>query len=200
MPSFGSVFGPGNRILARHLSRLGETLESFAARLRDAVSSAVGETVSGIVRETVRAVLDHQQNAPPASGRNVRSPQYRRPAWEMADDPREGWYDDPDDYPPEDDRYDDPPVARTGEALAPSRLPRAIAIGLHTTLRWLRRGVGRWPVITAIAVGLLTALAAYAGGPLAAAGAFMAGSAFDLLSLAELIHTGAEALTPFASA
>ena len=47
-------------MLARHLSRLSDTLETFGTRLREAVSSAVGETVSGIVRETVRALLEEK--------------------------------------------------------------------------------------------------------------------------------------------
>jgi hypothetical protein len=49
-------------------------------------------------------------------------------------------------------------------------------------------------VLTAVAVGLLTALATYGGGPLAAAVVGLATSAFNLLSLAEAVHTGADAL------
>ena len=78
-----------------------------------------------------------------------------------------------------------------------SRLPRAIAAGLQTMLCWLRRSIGRFPVITAVAVGLLTALATYAGGPLAAAVVGLAGSAFNLLSLAEVVQAGADALATF---
>ena len=74
------------------------------------------------------------------------------------------------------------------------RLPRAIATGLHTTMCWLRRSAGRYSVVTAVAVGLLTALATYAGGPLAAALVGVLGSAFNLLSLAQAVETGAEAL------
>jgi hypothetical protein len=55
--------------------------------------------------------------------------------------------------------------------------------GLQTGLGWLRRRVGRYPVWTAVAVGLLTALATYLGSPLAAA-VGLAGSACNLLSLA----------------
>jgi hypothetical protein len=74
---------------------------------------------------------------------------------------------------------------------------QALAVGLHTTLGWLRRKVGRYPVLTALAVGLLTALATYLGGPLAAAAVSLAGSAWNLLSLAETMHTGADALATF---
>jgi hypothetical protein len=70
-------------------------------------------------------------------------------------------------------------------------------VGLHTTLGWLRRSVGRFPVLTAVAVGLLTALATYAGGPLAAAVVGLAGSACNLLSLAEVVQLGADTLAGF---
>ena len=57
MPLMQTINRPGRRLVARHLSRLSNTLETFGTRLREAVSTAVGETVSGIVRETVRALL-----------------------------------------------------------------------------------------------------------------------------------------------
>jgi hypothetical protein len=195
MPSFRSMIGPGSRLLARHLTRLSDTLETFAARLREAVSAAVGETVSGIVRETVRAVLAEQPTRT-VSGRFGRSPPYRQPSWarpEDADD--ELWFEDPDHYRPEAD--EDPPGLRTEPPARPSRLPRALAAGLHTTLSWLRRSVGHFPVLTALAVGLLTALATDAGGPWAAAAVGLAGSAFNLLSLAEAVQASADALAGF---
>ena len=199
MPSIRSMLDPGSRLLARHLNRLSETLETFSARLREAVSSAVGETVGGVVRETVRAILAEDPTVSTSSGRYVDSP-HPRPLWTRQDyRDEEPWYDDPDDYPPGQD-YDDsrptPPVAGTPP---PSRLPRAIALGFHTTLRWLRRGIGRFPVLTAIGVGLLTALATYAGGPLAAAVIGLAGSAFNLISLTEAVQSSADALAAFGS-
>ena len=200
MPSIRSMLDPGDRLLARHLNRLSETLETFSARLREAVSSAVGETVAGVVRETVRAILAEEPTVPSSSGRYVDSPRHPRPLWtrqEPCDE--EPWFDDRDDYPRDED-YDDfrpaPPVAGTS---IPSRLPRAIAIGFHTTLRWLRRSVGRFPVLTAFGIGLLTALATYAGGPLAAAAVGLAGSAFNLISLTEVVQSGADALAALGS-
>jgi hypothetical protein len=157
----------GRRTLARQLARLGDRLEDFTARLRQAVSAAVGDAVAGVVRETAHAALAAGATAsapPPAST----PPHPARPLWarpeEADDDP---WLDAPDHDPPDPD--DEPPAHRTGRADAPSRLPCAAAAGLHAALDWLGRGVGRWPVRTAVAVGLLTALATYAGGPLAAA-------------------------------
>ena len=80
---------------------------------------------------------------------------------------------------------------------SPSRLPSAIAVGFHTTLWWLRRRVSRFPVLTAIVIGLLTALATYVGGPVAAAAMGLAGSAFNLMSLAEAVQAGTGALAAF---
>src|SRR5262249_7611653 len=100
---------------------------------------------------------------------------------------------EPDSYPPPDHRDERPPPPAGGPA-APSRGPRALAAGVHTTLAWLRRRAGRRPVLTAVAVGLLIALATYPGGPLAAAARGLVGSALNLLSPAEAVHAGADAL------
>jgi hypothetical protein len=186
-------------LLARHLTRLSETLETIGERLRDAVSAAVGETVAGIVRETVRAVLADRPTVLTSSERYSPSPGRRRPLWTRPDDPdEEPWFDDPYGYPPNENYEAAPPAPRTDTTSAPSRLPRASAVGFQTALCWLRCRVGRFPVLTAVAVGLLTALATYAGGPLAAAAVGLAGSAFSLLSLAESVQISADALAAFA--
>jgi hypothetical protein len=195
MPAIRSLLGPGRRLLARHLSRLSATLETFAARLRAAVSAAVGETVSGLARETIRALLAEEPTVPAWSGRCVPEPPPPRPLWPRPEDPgEEPWFDAPDGSWPEEDDAEALPTPRADGASPPSRFPRAVAVGLHTTLGWLQRSVGRFPVVTAVAVGLLTAVATYTGGPLAAAAVGLAGSALQLLSLAEAIQTGAEAL------
>ena len=86
MPAIPAMIDPGGRLLARHLKRLGETLESFGSRLRDAVASAVGETLSGIVRETLRAVLAEQPTFPASPGRYDRPPRPARPSWAERED------------------------------------------------------------------------------------------------------------------
>ena len=96
MPSVRSMTGSGRRMLVRHLTRLSDTLESFGARLRDAVSSAVGQTVAGVVRESVRALLADPP-ADSAPSRRFAQPA-RRPLWSRQEHPDdEPWYDDPDD-------------------------------------------------------------------------------------------------------
>jgi hypothetical protein len=185
-------------LLARHLTRLSETLETIGERLREAVSAAVGETVAGIVRETIRSVLAGRPTVLTSSETYYSPPGQRRTSWtrpDYTDD--DSWFDDPDGYPPDDYNEAAPPAPRTNTTSAPSRLPRSIAVGFHTTLCWLRCRIGRFPVLTAISVGLLTTLATYTGGPLAAAVVGLAGSAFGLLSLAESVRTSAETLAAF---
>jgi hypothetical protein len=187
---------PGRRLVARHLRRLSHTLETFGTRLREAVSSAVGETVCAIVRETMHALLADQQTLPGRAGQSAQPAYNAPPLWarqEGGED--EPWFDDPDSYLTEE--HDTPPDPRTQHPAGPPRWPQALAIGLHTTLGWLRQRVGRYPVLTALAVGFLTALATYLGGPMAAAVVGLAGSACNLLSLTETMHTSADTLAAF---
>ncbi len=119
-----SVIGPGRRMLARHLTRLGETLETFGSRLRQAVSSAVGETVANVVRETVRAVLADEVGNPTPRRQSTR-PTYRpRPPWSRADNPDDGWWtDEPDHDPTEDDYEGGSPALDVESPRTSSRLP-----------------------------------------------------------------------------
>jgi hypothetical protein len=181
------------------MNRLSETLEHFGERLREAISSAVGESVGGVVRETIQTMLSQEPSFNTAESSYGHSPYRPQSMWSGRDDPDdEPWFDDPDAYLP--DEYEDvSSTARADSSSTPSRLPRAIAIGFHTTLCWLQRRVSRYPVLTAVSVGLLTALAVYAGGPLAAAAVSLAGSAFNLLSLSEIVQSGADTLSTFGS-
>jgi hypothetical protein len=52
-------------------------------------------------------------------------------------------------------------------------------------------------VLTAVVVGLLTALATYAGGPWAAVVVGLGGSAFNLLTFTEAVQVVADALAAF---
>ena len=195
MNSLRSLIDPGGR-LARSLDRLHHTLDTLGGRLRDAVSSAVGETVAGIVQETVRAVLadltpDASVNRPFAPPPRPSTSYWAGPQ-NVDDDP---WFEDPD-YDSTDE--DEPPFIADPPALSrQSRWSGALTVGVRTTLCWLRRRTGRFPVLAAVGAGVLTALATYAGGPIAAAVVGLAGSALGLLSLAEAVQAGADALAAF---
>jgi hypothetical protein len=179
-----------------HLQRLRDTLHSYGARLREAVAAAVGETVAAVVRDTVRVVFAELPAWPTAPRRFPQPPGPSPPPWvEPEDLDEEPWFDDPESYPPA-PAEDDPntPLRRAAATPRASRWRRALAAGLDTALAWLRRRLGRYGVRTALAVGLLNGLATYTGGPLAATAVSLTGSALHLLSLAEAIDTGAEAL------
>jgi hypothetical protein len=103
-----------------------------------------------LVRETVRAVLAEAPALATATERFVSSSQPTRPRWRELDDPDpEPWYDDPEAEWPEADGQSTPPTPGRDRTPVPSRWPRALAVGLQTTLDWLRRSVGRFPVLTA---------------------------------------------------
>jgi hypothetical protein len=177
-------------MLAHYLDRLRHTLDTLSERLREAISTAVGETVAGVARETMRA--DLAELAPVmASYEQFFHPSHSsQPLWMRPEElEEEPWFDDPSV------EEDIPPPRAIDSNRRSSRWPPSIAIGLHTTLWWLRRRVGKFPVMTAVSVGLLTAMATYAGGPLAAAAVGLAGSALGLLSIADTVRAVADGLS-----
>jgi hypothetical protein len=183
----------GRRFLARHLSRLSDSLETLGALLRDAVAAAVGQAVADAVREAARAAL-----AGPGHGPGPDRPRWDAPpaasAWDRPHRPDDGSDSprvDPDAaWPPEDETPG--PEARPGRQGARPRALRAVAVGLEASAWWLRRCAGRWCLGAAAAVGLAAALAAYALGAWARAGVGLAGSALSLLSRSATSRAGDE--------
>jgi hypothetical protein len=179
--------------LARHVSRLNESLQGLSARLRAAVAAAVGQAVADAVREAVLAALA-APGGPPGPDR----PRWDGPPSASAGDrphPPDDGYDppwaDPDAaWPPED--LTPGRGARPGREAARGRVTRAVAVGLEASAWWLRQCAGRWCLRAAAAVGLAAALAAYALGPWAAAGVGLAGSALSLLSRSDTSRAGAQ--------
>jgi hypothetical protein len=179
----------GARSLAAHLDRLGQLLDALGERLREGVARAVGETVALSVTGALRDALG-QHNSP-------ESVEYGHP--------QQGWYDARDDgeYWPHRDRYEDEPdyddesAPRSSQAEGPELWVRwrlVLALACQAAAWWLRRQVTRYPVGAALGVGLTSALAAYLGGPLVAAGAGLGGSALGLAWLAEMIGSAAALL------
>jgi hypothetical protein len=191
MRSWRSLIDPGGR-LSRSLDRLRLTLDAIGTRLRKAAAAAVGDTVASVVRTTVRDLLDDPPTYPAPPDRSLSPAQ---PPWGRSDELDEmPWFDEPDPYSSPDHRGHRPP-ASAGDPAEPSRWPRALAHGVHATLAWLRRHDR--PVLTAVVVGLLTALATYAGGPWAAVVVGLGGSALNLLTFAEAVHAIASAMAAF---
>ena len=58
MPSIRNYIEPAKHILAGRLDQLCSTLEDLGARLRATIANAVGETITGIVRDAALVVLN----------------------------------------------------------------------------------------------------------------------------------------------
>jgi hypothetical protein len=188
MAKWSNLLGGGGS-LGAHLERLRLLLDGLGARLRDGVARAVGQTVAAAVQETVDRMLDEE-----AGG------------LDRSDYPR-GWYDeetltngrydrepfDPD-YDPYEDRREPAPFEEESLPVAPSRWGRVLALGCQAAVWWLRRQRPRFPVAAAVGVGLASAVAVYAGGPVLLAGVGVGGSALSLALLADSVREGAAAL------
>ena len=70
----------------------------------------------------------------------------------------------------------------------------ALAVGLQLAAWWLRRQTGRFPLLTACGLGLLSGVAVLVGGPLSVAGTSLTTSFVTLLTLADASASAASAL------
>ena len=182
--------GPGRRWLARSLDQLRCTLESLREKLHGAVASSVGQTVGGLVSEVIQALAVDPYPVPPPRQRWGLPSSPSPPHW-REDDP---WFDPPEEALLREEAFEEPePDLRNRKRPASSRV-LALTVGLRTTLGWLQQRAGRRPVWTALGIGLLTGLTVYVGGPLAAAGVGLAGSALGLVSLSETVRAVANGL------
>jgi hypothetical protein len=197
MRRFRSVIDPGRRWLARHVTRLRRTLEALCDRLREGIAVAVARVAEDAVREGVHALLaDRPPLSPPDYPRSNFAPS---PAWRNPDDELHRWEENLDyDQEPEERGEARANVPASEQAPEPTRLRRALAEGLQAASWWLRRS-DHFSVLTALGAGVVVVLASYAGGPLAGAGAALAGSALGLMTLAHTVHSGAGALAAFSS-
>ena len=185
MPSIHDYIEPGKRILARRLDQLCSTLELLGGRLRATIANAVGETISGIVRDAALHVLDDVTQYLPDSSRMSDRVRDTLPRDDYRRDERGYWADEE----PEPD-YEDPPDRSVP---VQERLPTALAAGLQAASWWLRRWSGQGRIVSTLAVGLVAAGIAYIGGPLAALVLGLAGTATQFTSLSDAFATGASA-------
>jgi hypothetical protein len=197
------------RVVAEKIDQVYRTLVTLTDRVRQAIAEAVARAVSGVVQETVRAVLDQLHGPLPPhrqieyEPRNVRFNdsgglfpggvppddfEDERPYGSFADERfhersyRETAFDD-EEPPPEDE-----PV-RT-----PSRWRSWLALVLQAVAWWLRRGIA-FPLMATTGLALAgVALTWIGGGHLLAASIGTFRSASELLALAHNTSAGAGAL------
>jgi hypothetical protein len=153
---------PAFRCLSQRLDRLKHTLAGLMDRVRLAVVESVGQAVAGIVQDAMLATFAFEQSS-----------QYRVPTtshspslWQDRQDEPWMYQDDLQEQPEEID-YEPARQSEASRSRATRNL-RALAVGLVAGLSWLQRRTTRSPLLIAFGAGLLTALASYFGGPLAA--------------------------------
>jgi hypothetical protein len=208
MHSLLSVLAPARRALAGHLARLGGTLASLAAEVREAVSRAVSRSVADVVREAVHAALDGsdagRQSLPPPR----HEPRYSSSSWHQSGS---SWSRDADDVSGRDDPYwsdedygrpryvtpDDLENEDTPQADSrPGAWGRAIAAGCQAASWWLRGRPGPLSLPVALALGLAAGLVALLSEPLAAAALALAGLVVTVLGLRDAARSGAALADP----
>src|SRR5258708_3972567 len=91
MNKLPSLLAPVKRSLAHHLSRLNRTLENLGNQLKEAISSAMGQAVAGVVRESVHGVLASEPLKPTEYRQDYREPARPRDWWEEQNNGR--WFD-----------------------------------------------------------------------------------------------------------
>jgi hypothetical protein len=208
MPAVIPWLRSARRLLAEKIEQLHRTLVTLTDRVRQTIAEAVGKAVSGVVQETVRAVLD-QLHGP--------LPDRRQLEYE----PRNGRFHDPgglfpggvppDDfadersYDPFDERFPETPYRETAfeeepessedePIRPPSRWRSWLALVLQAVAWLLRRGIAL-PFLVAVGLALAgVALTCLGGDQLLAAGIGAARSASELLAMAHNTSAGAGAL------
>jgi hypothetical protein len=210
MPVVIPWLGSARRLLAEKIGQLHQTLLNLTDRVRQTIAEAVGKAVSGVVQETVRAVLDQLHG--PLPGRR-----------QLEYEPRSGRFNDPgglfpgsgppDDFTEDERRYDpfaeerfpdtsyretafdEKPSPEQEPIRPPSRWRAWLALCLQAVAWWLRRGLAVPLLATAgiaLAGGALTCLGG--GSHLLAAGVGTVRSASELASMAHNTSAGAGAL------
>ena len=188
MRTLSRALVPARRLLAAHLDRLRQTLDSLGQQLREALARAVAQTVEGAVREAVHTALD----APPPdhrlTGRSAWMPRRGPALWEQPDD-RD--LDDLDDrWRDDEDEVRRPASTPQGEPRS-ARCVRALAVGCQAAAWWFCRQAGRCSTVAALGVGVAASSVAYA------AGSGLAVPSLGLLTLASAVGAGAAALAWF---
>jgi hypothetical protein len=173
-----------------HLGEFSSCLRNLSARLRESVAEAVGSSVGRAVHDGLARLLDRSNR-----------PEYRSSREERCFDPDRRRFDSDDWSPAVDENgweVDEPemPESRPSQATStptnPPPIPKTqlLVLMLKATSGWLMRRGFSWR--GALGIGLLIGGLAAIGGPIAAAGIGVVEAAADLLTLNNLIMTGAD--------
>jgi hypothetical protein len=173
MPNVTLLFHRAGQSLGRHLDRLRHTFDELRDRVRDAAVQAIGQSIAGAVRDSIRAFLEGAATRPLEVPPWSRSP----PSWQQDDglfndqlDAADHRYEqDHRDWHDHDDLDDEPPPrpaqTQPAEQPHPSRWRQAFAIGCSAAAWHLRRQAPRISTVTTVGIGLASAVTAYVCGP-----------------------------------
>jgi len=132
-------------------------------------------------------VTDSSLRSPAAE--RLYAPPDSRQSWRRDEFEEDPWFDDPGgDWPGDEQDRDLADEPRS------SRWPNAVTLGIQAGVWWLRRRFGRFQLLAAVGIGIVTTLASYTAGLFSTG---LAGSALSLVSLAALLHAGADVLPKF---
>src|SRR4051794_5690476 len=188
MPPYYPLADPPRRTPAGRLGSLREALDDLGQQLRSGVADTVAQTVAGVARDMVLALLSGRHSRPtPAPARPLvgRPPALWEEGGETPDN--DGGALPPAWDDPEPERWPVPqPPPSPAAPSRPSRWLSALSAGGRAGRWWLGRGRGRFPLLAAVGVGLATGLGALLVGSLVPAGAGLVGSALHLASLADV--------------
>jgi hypothetical protein len=194
MSSLRSLVGAGAGSLARRIDRLRNTLHLLSEKLREAVSTAIGQEVAEAVRDVVFTMLTGPPNAPDFADR--RAPPYHqtRSLWNPTQESEEDYWQDAWNERStgyrEIEEKRSPNNVTKGPNRRKARWCHSLAAGLEAGAWWLRRRAGRLPVLAAFVAGLTTALLACTAGWWFAAAVGLAGSALGLMSFLDAAKFG----------
>jgi hypothetical protein len=173
MPNVTLLFHRAGQSLGRHLDRLRTTFDELRDRVREVAVQAIGQSVAGAVRDSLRAFLEGVATRPLEVPSWSRSP----PSWQQRDGLFNDQYDAHDrryeqdhrDWHDHDELDDDPPPQHpqpeSAEEPRPSRWRQAVAVGCSTAAWHFRRQADRISGLATIGIGLASAVTAYICGP-----------------------------------
>lgn len=179
--------------LAERLEQFNDNLHSLGDRLKQAIAQAIGTAVADAVRDAIRGLLGEPEHVPGYQDHDWYEPDRSWRERSLDDPDRDRWRDREPLEPQWQDQ--DTPAQRTSN----SRLRQALALGLQSSLFWLRQQKTRRPVLTTSAIALAAGLTAYFYGPALAAGVGLLTSMAGLVLTAESASSAANQLAEIAA-
>ena len=189
MSSLRSLVGAGAGSLARRIDRLRNTLHLLSEKLREAVSTAIGQEVADAVRDVVFTMLTGPPAVPDFADRRAPPFHQTRSLWNPTQEPEEDYWRE--DWESRSTGYHDvekerpPPHPTTNVHHRTARWCHSLSAYLEIAAWWLRRRVGRFTVLFALAAAIATFWFASTSSSLAATFVGLTCSALGLMSFVD---------------